>query len=83
MEIGVKMQEGTRVKHTEKIKMSLKGIQHTYYSATGEETKAIEDISIDVRRRIFSNCRGKWMWEKYITQHYVWNVRTNKRGGID
>lgn len=53
MEIGVKMQEGTRVKHTEKIKMSLKGIQHTYYSATGEETKAIEDISIDVKEGEF------------------------------
>ena len=47
------MQEGTRVKHTEKIKMSLKGIQHTYYSATGEETKAIEDISIDVKEGEF------------------------------
>mgnify|MGYP002646024653 CR=1 FL=1 len=47
------MQEGTRVKHTEKIKMSLKGIQHTYYSAAGEETKAIEDISIDVKEGEF------------------------------
>ena len=33
--------------------MSLKGIQHTYYSAAGEETKAIEDISIDVKEGEF------------------------------
>ena len=78
------MQEGTRVKHTEKIKMSLKGIQHTYYSATGEETKAIEDISIDVKEGEFLAIVGaSGCGKSTLLQHYVWNVRTNKRGGID
>lgn len=47
------MQDEVRTKKNEKIKMSLRGIQHIYCSAAGEETKAIEDISIDVKEGEF------------------------------
>ena len=47
------MQEKVKTKGNEKIKMSLRKIQHIYYSAVGEKIKAIEDISLDVKEGEF------------------------------